>query len=121
MFYQLLADTVVVLHGAFVLFVLFGGALVMRNVRWGLLHVPAVLWAAYVEITGGLCPLTPLEDHLRSLAGQSPLPGDFIERCVTALLYPDGLSRTVQTWFGIGAVAVNIPLYLQVWRRLRRG
>src|SRR5690606_28688271 len=79
MMYRLLADTTLVVHFAFVLFVVLGGLLVLRW-RWvAWIHLPAVLWGAFVELTGRICPLTPLELWLRNLGGQRGYEGGFIE------------------------------------------
>ena len=61
MWYSWLADLILSIHAGFVLFVIFGGLLVLRW-RWiAWLHLPAALWGAVVEFSGWVCPLTPLE------------------------------------------------------------
>jgi hypothetical protein len=69
MFYRLLADIVVLLHFAFVLFVVFGGLLVVWRWRLAWIHLPAAVWGALIEFGGWVCPLTPLETRLRDLGG----------------------------------------------------
>ena len=69
--YGLIADAIAILHLAFVIFVVFGVLVVMRWHRIAWLHIPSVLWAAFVETTGGYCPLTPLEKEYRLLAGET--------------------------------------------------
>lgn len=76
---MLLADLVVLIHLAFVIFAVLGALLIFKW-RWIIfLHPPAVFWAVYIEITGGICPLTPLENSLRSKSGESGYSGEFIE------------------------------------------
>ena len=99
--YRLLADALLVLHLGFVLFVVLGGLLVLRRPRLAWLHLPAVVWGAAIEFTGGICPLTPLENRWRVQAGGSGYQGGFIEHYVTAALYPDGLTRGVQLARGV--------------------
>jgi hypothetical protein len=119
MHYGLLADAVVVLHLAFVVFVVLGGLLVLWR-RWmGGLHLPAAVWGVYVELSGRVCPLTPLEHRLRALAGEAPYSGDFVERYLMPVLYPPDLRRDVQIALGLFALAVNAGIYLYVWRRTR--
>jgi hypothetical protein len=114
------ADAVVALHFAFVLFVVGGGLLVAWR-RWlALLHLPAAAWGAWIEISGGICPLTPLENRLRAAAGETPYPGDFLGEYLFALLYPDGLTREAQLLLGALVVVINLGVYAWVWRRTRR-
>jgi hypothetical protein len=120
MIYRAAADSVLVLHAAFVLFVVAGGLLVLRWTSLAWLHVPAVVWAALVEFTGRICPLTPLEVALRRSAGDAGYAGDFIEHYIVSLLYPDGLARDTQTTLGVLVVMVNALIYLAVFRRWRQ-
>lgn len=121
MLYRLLADAVVVLHLVFVVFVVFGGLLVLWR-RWAVVaHVPAAAWGVYIELTGGICPLTPLENHLRALGGAAAYSGDFVERYLVPVLYPPDLRRDVQVAFGLLALVVNVVVYAWAWRRARRG
>jgi hypothetical protein len=112
-----LAGLVLVLHLGFVLFVALGGLLVLRWPRLAWLHVPAALWGAGIEFSGGICPLTPLENRFRRLGGEAGYAGGFIDHYVTALLYPHGLTRTAQLVLGTAVVVVNVLLYRAAWRR----
>jgi hypothetical protein len=114
---RLLADALVVVHALFVVFVVAGGALVLRRPRLAWLHVPAVLWGAWVELTGTICPLTPLENALRRTAGDAGYAGGFIEHYLVPVLYPEGLTPPLQTGFGLAVVAINAVLYGLAWRR----
>ena len=120
MAYQFLADLVVIIHSGFVLFAVLGGFLVLWRVRWAWVHLPAFLWAAFIEFSGGICPLTPLEDRLRLLAGQDLSRGDFIDRTVMPLLYPDGLTREYQLLLGGFVLLLNAAIYAVLWDRARR-
>ena len=111
MLYGLLADFVVVVHAAFVVFVVLGGLLVLWSLRWAWAHLPAAIWGAVVEFGGKVCPLTPLENYLRHLAGERGYAGGFIEHYITPLLYPVGLTRDRQFLFGAIVVAVNLAAY----------
>jgi hypothetical protein len=117
MIYGLLADGLVILHLAFVLFVLGGGLLVLWRpvLRW--VHLPAAAWGALVEFTGWICPLTPWEQTLRHRAGQGGYPGGFVEQYVLPVLYPAELTPGVQMALGLLVIAVNAGLYALVWRR----
>jgi hypothetical protein len=116
MIYRLLADSVLVLHLGFILFAVLGGALALwrRRVAW--LHLPAAAWAALVTLFGWTCPLTPLEVRLRLLGGQAGYDGGFIEHYLTSLIYPAGLTRGVQVLLAVAVVAVNVAVYVRLWR-----
>jgi len=83
-------------------------------------HLPAFLWAAYVEFSGGICPLTPLENDFRNKAGLDYYSGDFVARYLFPVLYPEGLTRQVQMIIGLVVVAVNLSLYMFVCAGRRR-
>jgi hypothetical protein len=119
MIHRLLADAVLVLHLAFILFVVLGGFLVLRRPRLAWLHAPVFLWGAAIEFGGWICPLTPLEKWLRDLGGEGAYAGGFIEHYVTALIYPEGLTRNLQLLIGAGVLAINAAIYLRLWRRRR--
>lgn len=111
MLYRWLADLVLLVHLGFVIFVAFGGVLVWRWPRLAWLHLPAVLWGAYVEFSGRLCPLTPLENLLRQAAGQKGYQESFLEHYIFFVLYPEGLTREVQLWLGLGVILLNLAFY----------
>ncbi len=123
MLYRVAADGVLALHLAFVLFALLGGFLVLRRVGLAWLHLPAVAWAAFVEFSGRICPLTPLEGTLRQAAGDAGYAGDFLEHYLLAVIYPEGLTHDVQIILGATVVIVNVAIYALILRRssLRRG
>jgi hypothetical protein len=118
--YGLLANLAVLVHAAFVVFVVAGGLLVWRVPRVAWVHLPAVAWGVMIEWSGGVCPLTPLELWLRDRAGQAVYRSDFIEHYVTPVLYPDGLTRELQIGLGVAALLLNVVVYAG-WLRRRRG
>jgi hypothetical protein len=111
---------VLVVHLGFVLFVVLGGLLVLRWPGLAWLHVPAAAWGALIEFTGGICPLTPLEQRLRRLGGEAGYSGEFIDHYVRTLLYPDGLTRATQFALGAGVLLVNVTIYGVLVRRVAR-
>ncbi|MCY3729630.1 MAG: DUF2784 domain-containing protein [Nitrospira sp.] len=120
LFYHRLADLLVLLHLTFVLFVLFGGLLILKWpwVMW--LHLPAASWGALIEFTGWICPLTPLEQWLRETGGGLGYQSGFIEHYVLPLLYPAGLTGRVQVVLGLLVLLLNCGVYLLVFRRRRQ-
>ncbi|WP_459199959.1 DUF2784 domain-containing protein [Pseudomonas tremae] len=111
MVYRMGADAVVVFHLAFILFVLFGGLLVLRKPWLAVLHIPAIAWGAAVEFLHLYCPLTPLENALRSRAGEQGYDGGFVEHYLIPLIYPAGLTPDIQLWLGGIVVLVNVSVY----------
>lgn len=114
---RLAADAVLLVHLAFVAFVMLGGLLVARRPRIAWLHLPAAAWAAWLEFGGAICPLTPLENHFRRLAGASGYAGGFVEHYLIPIVYPAGLTAQAQRWLGVLVVAVNLAIYLRIAAR----
>ena len=119
MAYGLAADLVLVVHLAFVLFVALGGLIVLKWPRVAWVHLPAAAWGISIEFAGWICPLTPLENRLRELAGEPTYRGDFIGRYLMPLIYPEGLTREVQVALGLTALLGNAGIYYIAWRRTR--
>jgi hypothetical protein len=118
MLYRILADVVLLIHFAFVIFTV-SGALLAYRWRWVIaLHLPAALWAAYIEFSGGICPLTPLENSLRVKSGAAGYAGGFIGHYLLPILYPAGLTRDTQIMLGIAVLIINLAIY---WRLFRPG
>ena len=121
MIHRLLADLVVLVHLAFVVFAVAGAVLVLRW-RWvAWVHLPAVVWAALIEFAGWICPLTPLENRLRTLSGGAGYRGGFIEHYILPVLYPSGLTRAVQIFLGSVVVVINLGIYSWLVIRAVRG
>jgi Protein of Unknown function (DUF2784) len=117
--YRLLADAVVVLHFAFVLFVVLGGLFALRWPRAAWIHLPAAVWGAGIEFVGGICPLTPLEIRLRRLGGEAGYTGGFVEHYILPVLYPEALNREIQYVLGGIVIGLNVLIYAIVLRRWR--
>ncbi|MGH8290972.1 MAG: DUF2784 domain-containing protein [Steroidobacteraceae bacterium] len=121
--WRILADLLVILHLAFTAFVIFGGFLAWKWRRVLFVHLPALAWGFWVETSGQICPLTPLENHLRHLAGEAGYQGGFLDHYVVALLYPPGLTRPDQWVLAALLLAINVVAYgrrLRPHRHLRR-
>jgi hypothetical protein len=114
-----LADLVLLVHAAFVLFVVLGGFAVLRWPRLAWIHLPAAAWGAVIEFAGWICPLTPLENRLRGLAGDAGYQGGVVEHYLLALLYPATLDRSIQVGLGLAVIAVNLVAYGWVAARRR--
>ncbi|MDH3643842.1 MAG: DUF2784 domain-containing protein [Gammaproteobacteria bacterium] len=113
--YGILADATLIAHLMFIAFVTLGGFLVWRWHWLAWAHIPAIGWAVAVEWLNLLCPLTPWEQHFRHLAGRAVYSGDFIDHYVRSLLYPSGLTRSLQMLLGAILIAINVAVYLRLW------
>lgn len=118
--YAALADVVLLLHLAFVIFVVAGGVLVLRCPPLAWIHVPSAVWGVAIEFGGWICPLTPLENRLRELAGQTPYEGGFVAHYLMPVLYPEALTREMQYVLGLLVLSINVVVYTLVVLRRRR-
>jgi len=109
--YRLAADAVLVAHFLFAAFAVFGGLLVATNWSWAWFHVPTVLWSSAVNLMAWTCPLTPVEQSLRSRAGQRGYRGGFIQHYVGNAVYPGGMPRRLERVAGISVLAGNLVVY----------
>ena len=114
---QFVAAVIVLIHLAYIIFVIAGGLLALRWRRIVWIHIPAVLWGALVEFTGWICPLTPLELLFRIRGGETPYEEGFVEHYILPLLYPADLTREIQVALGTIVVGVNVLIYWLVFRR----
>jgi len=114
MIYRFLADSVLIFHLLFIGFVIFGGLLARRSPWIALAHIPAACWGAFIELTGGLCPLTVMEVGLRRIAGDAGYSGSFVEHYLLPVIYPAGLTRDIQ--FGLAGlvILINVVIYGQL-------
>lgn len=112
------ADAVLVFHALFILFAALGALLVAWRRRFAWLHVPALAWAVWIEVTHGICPLTPLENALRRAAGEAGYAGGFVDHYLVPLVYPAGLTPRHQLALAGALVALNALLY--GWALFRR-
>jgi Protein of Unknown function (DUF2784) len=120
MIWRVLADTVLILHLLFVVFVVLGGWLVVWRPRLIWFHLPVLAWGIWIEFSGAICPLTPLENWLRDRGGETGYSGGFIEHYITDFIYPSGLTRGMQFLLGGLLIVINLAAYGMLWNRRRR-
>ena len=120
MWNALAADGVMLFHFGFIAFALAGSFLILRWSKVIFLHIPALAWGVWIEASGNLCPLTPLENHFRDLAGQSTYGEGFITHYLGPIIYPAGLTRTAQFMIMGVLIAVNLIGYGLVIRKQGR-
>lgn len=119
--YRVLADLVLVVHLIFVVFVVCGGWLALRWRQLPWVHLPAAAWGAAIEFGGWFCPLTPLENWLRSAGGAAAYSGSFVDRYLLPIVYPPEFTRPIQILLGCTVVVVNAVAYGLFLRSRPRG
>lgn len=119
MIYLILADLLVIVHLLFIFFVLLGGLLLMLHRCFIFLHLPAVIWAVLISFKGWICPLTPLENYLRDVAGSTGYEQGFVEYYLIPIIYPSSLTANIQVMLGILVVAINLGIYCLVYYKCR--
>ncbi len=119
MLWSLLADTLVVIHFTFTAFVIFGGFLTWRWRALAFAHLPALAWGCWVELSDSICPLTPLENHLRMLGGQAGYREGFLAHYLASILYPPVLTRQIQWTLATLLLAINALAYGRVLLKMR--
>ena len=112
----LLADLILIVHALFIVFVIFGGLIVLKwhKVLW--LHIPCAIWGALIEFFGWICPLTYLENYFRQLGNVNYYEGSFIQHYLMPMIYPPGLTTDIQILLGVTVIVINLIVYCFVWR-----
>ncbi|MEX3777771.1 DUF2784 domain-containing protein [Pseudomonas sp. MYb118] len=121
MLFRLAADALLLFHLLFIVFVLLGGLLVLKWPRLALLHLPAAAWGVAVEMFHLICPLTDWENRMRHAAGQTGYGGGFIEHYIWPVIYPAGLTPSVQLGLGAVVLAINLAVYARLYQRWKAG
>lgn len=114
MAYQLLATAIALLHFGFILFVIIGGFLLLRWPKLMWLHLPAAVWGALIEFAGFWCPLTKWENICLRAAGKAGYSEGFVAHYLFAVIYPAGLTRSMEVAIGTLVVLVNAAIYVRV-------
>ena len=116
----LISRALVVIHFAFLMFVIFGGFLVMWRLWVAWLHIPCAAWGVMIVAFGWICPLTPLENRFRAEAGLVAYEGGFIENYLLVVIYPPGLTRELQIVLAVSLAVLLVLQYGGAWRLHRR-
>jgi len=109
--YELAADLTLIVHFAFILFVVFGALLFFVTTKIIFIHIPAFIWGSYIELTHSICPLTYLENWFLNKANLTIYPEGFIQNYLVQIVYPVDLTKDLQIYLGITLIVVNIIIY----------
>lgn len=125
--YRVGADTTVIIHFAFVLFVLLGQIFItigvlagwnwVRNLKFRVIHLVAILFVVLESLVGIKCPLTTLEYWLRKKAGQAGYQGDFIAAWVHDILFFEPNPAFFTLCYTLFGLVVLVTFYLAPPRR----
>jgi len=116
--YLLLADFVVIIHFLFITVVVFGGLLAIKWRKMIRIHLPFLIWGIFIELSGWICPLTPLEIWLRRQAEVDIYQGGFISYYLVPIIYPSGLTTNIQWLIAAGLIFLNVFVYAYIfWLR----
>jgi hypothetical protein len=126
-FYSILADVVVVLHAAYIAFVVFGLIAILtgivmrwrwvRNFWFRIVHLAAIGVVVVQALAGVLCPLTTLENYLRTRAGEATYVGSFIGHWAHEMIFYDIPARAFTSIYCAFGAAVLATLLLAPPRR----
>ena len=119
--FEIFAVLALLLHLSFILFVIFGAILILKFKKIIYVHVPAVAWGAYIELSHSICPLTHLENYFLKKAGKEQYSVDFIENYIFKIIYPPALNYEIQTYLGIILIFVNLVIYYYIVKKIRTG
>lgn len=111
MLYSAVANSLIIVHFLFVLFVILGGLLLFWWPRLAFVHLPSAAWGMMIELNHWICPLTPLEQSMRRAAGEEGYTGGFIDHYINPLIYPEGLTPEIQQILGISVLLLNAVIY----------
>ena len=117
--YSLLADLVILAHMAFIVFAGAGSLLLLKWPKLVFLHLPAVCWGVWIELSGNICPLTYLENRFHQLSSRPVYDISFIERYLLPVIYPPGLDRKLQFYLAGALILLNLVFYAVIVNRLR--
>ncbi|WP_440695462.1 DUF2784 domain-containing protein [Candidatus Pelagibacter sp. HIMB109] len=119
--FEIFATIALLLHFLFILFVIFGAILILKFKKIIYVHIPAVAWGAYIELSHSICPLTHLENFFLKKAGKDQYSVDFIENYIFKIIYPPALNYEIQTYLGVILIFVNLLIYYYIVKKIRTG
>ena len=118
--YELGADLTLIIHFAFILFIIFGALLFFITTKIIFIHIPAFIWGSYIELTNSICPLTYLENWFLHKANLTTYSEGFIQNHLVPIVYPVSLTKDLQTYLGIVLIVINIVFYAFIFNKLKK-
>ena len=118
--YELAANLTLIVHFAFILFVVFGALLFFVATKIIFIHFPALIWGSYIELTNSICPLTYLENWFLHKANLTTYSEGFIQNYLVPIVYPVSLTKDLQIYLGIALLVINIVFYAFIYNKLKK-
>ena len=118
--YELFANLTLIIHLIFILFVIFGGLLFFIFSKIIYIHLPALLWGIYIELTNSVCPLTFLENWFLYKGELTTYSNDFINNYLFPIIYPANINNEIQIYLGLLLIVINISIYGLIYKNLKR-
>jgi len=118
--YELFANLTLIIHLIFILFVIFGGLLFFIFSKIIYIHLPALLWGIYIELTNSVCPLTFLENWFLYKGELTTYSNDFINNYLFPIIYPRGINNEIQIYLSLSLIVINILIYGLIYKNLKR-
>ena len=118
--YELAADLTLIIHFAFILFVIFGALLFFITTKIIFIHIPAFIWGSYIELTNSICPLTYLENWFLNKANLTAYSEGFIQNYLVQIVYPVNLTKDLQIYLGITLIVINVIIYAFIYNRMKK-
>ena len=112
MYYGLGANLILAVHFAFIVFVIFGALILFVSIKIAFIHIPSVIYGAYIELSHSICPLTYLENWFLRKAGMKSYSNSFIEQYLIPIVYPNNLTVELQFYLGFLLILTNIVIYI---------
>ena len=114
------ANLTLIVHFAFILFVVFGALLFFVVTKIVFIHIPAIIWGSYIELTHSICPLTYLENWFLQKANLTTYSEGFIQNYLVPIVYPTNLSKDLQIHLGITLLVINIIIYGLIISKIKK-
>ena len=118
--YEMAANLTLIVHFAFILFVVFGVLLFFVTTKIIFIHFPALVWGSYIELTNSICPLTYLENWFLHKANLTTYSEGFIQNYLVPIVYPVSLTKHLQIFLGIGLIVINIVIYAFIFGKMKK-
>ena len=118
--YELAAEIILIIHFLFIIFVIFGALLFFVAKKIVFIHIPAIIWGSYIELTHSICPLTYLENWFLHKANLTTYSEGFIQNYLVPIVYPMNLTKDLQIFLGIGLIVINIVIYAFIFGKLKK-
>ena len=116
--YELAANLILIIHFVFIIFVVFGALLFFVVKKIVFIHIPALIWGSYIELTHSICPLTYLENWFLNKANLTIYSEGFIQNYIVPIVYPTDLTKNLQIYLGITLIVINIIIYGLILNKL---